>query len=66
MIKRCSAFLPRSCLLNIYYSFSFPYLSSGIKFWDCITKTAVANAIALQKRLRLICGVDSQTHRPFH
>ena len=32
MIKHCSFFLPRSCLLTIYYSFIFPYLSSGIEF----------------------------------
>ena len=32
MIKRCSSFLPRFCLLTIYYSFIFPYLSSGIEF----------------------------------
>ena len=36
-IKRCSSFLPCSCLLTIYYSFIFPYLSSGMEFWGCIT-----------------------------
>ena len=63
MIKRRSSFLPRSCLLYIYYSIIFPYLLSGIKFWGCITKTAVANTVALQKKtFRLICGVDLRTH----
>ena len=31
--------------------------------WGCITKTTIAQTIALQKKTtRLICGVDSRTH----
>ena len=50
MIKCCYNFLPRSCLLAIYYSLVYPYLSAGIEFWGCCHRIYFNELIILRKK----------------
>jgi hypothetical protein len=63
MLKYCCKFLPRSCLLCIYYSFVYPYLMYGLFLWGTAGKTVLEATVILQKKcIRVICGSHYLAH----
>ena len=38
MLRLCKSFLPRNCLLNIYYAFVYPHLIYGVEYWGFAAK----------------------------
>jgi hypothetical protein len=63
MLKCCYRFLPKSCLLALYYSFVYPYLSAGIEFWGCCSKVLFNELLILQKKcIRIISGAGFLDH----
>jgi hypothetical protein len=63
MLKCCYRFLPKSCLLALYYSFVYPYLSAGIEFWGCCSKVLFNELLVLQKKcIRIISGAGFLDH----
>ena len=63
IIYRLSSFLPKSCLLNLYYSFVYPYLTYCNLVWGGTFKCHLQSLVVLQKRaLRTIFGVTYYAH----
>lgn len=62
LLKKCF-YLPKNCLLTMYYSFIYPYLIYGIEFWGCACQSYLHKLIVLLKScVRLIAHVPALTH----
>ena len=62
MLKLACMFLPRSCLMSIYYAF-FQLISSVIEYWGSANKNKINKLLILQKKCgRLISQAPSFSH----
>ena len=57
-LRYISSFLPKSCLLSVYYGYFHSIVSYGLMFWGGSSKTLMERVFRLQKKaLRIICGM---------
>jgi hypothetical protein len=65
LIRIGCKFLPKKCLLAMYYSFVYPYLIYGLEFWGFVGKSILSSTKVLQNRcIRAICRADFYAHVP--
>ncbi len=63
MIKYCNSLFPTSCLMSLYYSFFYSYMSYGIELWGDACKLYTSHIKLLQKKcIRMICKADRLAH----
>ena len=63
ILYKIQSFVPKSCLLTIYYSFIYPYLQYCIPVWGSTSDAHKKPLITLQKRaVRIICGASYREH----
>ena len=65
MLRLSKSFLPRNCLLNIYYAFVYPHLIYGVEYWGCAAKTVLHGIKIFQNKcIRVLCNADFYAHVP--
>ncbi len=63
LLKTCYNVLPISCLLTMYYSYLYPYLSYCVEFWGCAHNIYLHPIMIAQKHsIRLIANVSRFAH----
>jgi hypothetical protein len=63
MLKLVRRILPKFCLINIYYSFIYSYITNAIVFWGIACEKYLHPLIIAQKHaIRIIGSVNRLTH----
>ena len=56
-------YLPKSCLVTLYYSFVYPYLNYCLEVWGKATENIISKVFKLQKRaIRIISNKPWRAH----
>ena len=63
ILCKARKFLPKSCLITLYYSFVYPYLNYCLEVWGKATENIVSKISKLQKRaIRIITNKPWRAH----
>ena len=63
VICKARKYFDKSVLINLYYSFIYPYLSYGIEVWGNVCKTSMLSLFRLQKKIiRVIASKPFREH----
>ena len=63
IVSKVRKYLNKSTLLELYYSFIYPYLTYCNQVWGLSCKSHMDALVKLQKRaIRIISGVHPRTH----
>ena len=63
ILCKARKYLPRNCLVTLYYSFVYPYLNYCLEVWGKATENYISKIHKLQKRaIRIICDKPWRAH----
>ena len=63
ILCKARKYLPKSCLITLYYSFVYPYLNYCLEVWGKTTENIVSKIFKLQKRaIRIISNKPWRAH----